>query len=116
MKTKLVLDGGMALMGVAFLAAIVTLNAAACAVMAMCAARAWNAAAAAWRRTCWWRLPCAAWRSMAFAVPTLAAINVAHLDGLVCAGWLVLDTGREPGAAGRGRAGRRGQRAAQAAE
>ena len=91
MKTKLVLDGGMALMGVAFLAAIVTLNAAACAVMAMCAVRAERGRGSLAANVLVAAAVCGL-VVMAFAVPTLATINVAHLDGLVCAGWLVLDT------------------------
>lgn len=91
MKTKLVLDGGMALMGVAFLAAIVTLNAAACAVMAMCAVRAERGRGSLAANVLVTAAVCGL-VVMAFAVPTLATINVAHLDGLVCAGWLVLDT------------------------
>ena len=91
MKTKLVLDGGMALMGVTFLAAIVTLNAAACAVMAMCAARAERGRGSLVANVLVAAAVCGL-VVMAFAVPTFATINVAHLDGLVCAGWLVLDT------------------------
>ena len=91
MKTKLVLDGGMALMGVTFLVAIVTLNAAACAVMAMCAARAERGRGSLAANVLVAAAVCGL-VVMAFAVPTFAAINVAHLDGLVCARWLVLDT------------------------
>ena len=81
----------MALMGVTFLAAIVTLNAAACAVMAMCAARAERGRGSLAANVLVAAAVCGL-VVMAFAVPTFAAINVAHLDGLVCARWLVLDT------------------------
>lgn len=93
MKTKLVMDGGMALMGVAFVAALVTLNAAACAVVGACIVRAERGVG---RGGAGAKLVAAAAVCglvvVAFAIPTLAAINVAHIDGVACAGWLALDT------------------------
>lgn len=88
MKTKLVLDGGMVLMGLMLVVAVVLLNAAACAVACACIARAKSpehvglgmiAAAFA-----------CGLAALAFAVPTFASIDVVHLDGFASAGWLAL--------------------------
>ncbi|MEF9875948.1 MAG: hypothetical protein RRZ85_09750 [Gordonibacter sp.] len=88
MKTKLVLDGGMMLMGFALIVAVILLNAAACAVACACVARAKSP------RSVGIGMIAAALVCglvvMAFAVPAFASINVAHIDGFASAGWLAL--------------------------
>ncbi len=88
MKTKLVMDGGMALMALMLVVALAALNAAACAIACACIARAkspqrvgMNFALAA--------LVCGL-VVMVFSIPAFASINVAHINGFVSAGWLAL--------------------------
>ena len=88
MKTKLVMDGSMVLMGVMLLVAVVLLNAAACMVTCACVARAKT-----FERVGVGMIIAALACGlvvMVFAIPAFASLNVAHIDGLVSAGWLAL--------------------------
>ena len=98
MKTKMETNIGMVVMGVMFVAAIVTLLAAACLVVCACVARARarqqasggaEGAGHLGRNLVVATTVCGL-VVVAVAIPTFASLNVAHIDGMVSAAWLAL--------------------------
>ncbi|MEG0477196.1 MAG: hypothetical protein RR572_05975 [Raoultibacter sp.] len=89
MKTKLVMDAGMALMGLTLLLAITTLLAAAMMVLCMCLARG-KAKGHTGRHLIIATATCGA-VVMVLTIFTFAPFNVVHLNGMACALWLGID-------------------------